>query len=121
MEDRKFVERLGELYNSVMDMRTDDDYVVNQPQMEKFVDVVEFFMEMANKNDGELQPLKLSPKRENAGVTATFILFDVYGDDIAKFSDCIRKVSAFSINPTINEKVCISVTVPEVFRPKNEA
>lgn len=115
MTNEEYVRRLGILYQKVLDLRTDDDYVVNQPQMDRLMDVMNFFLDEAGEQDGEVQPVKLIPKREHGGVTATFIVFDIYGDKIQRFCDVMRFTSAISIHSIGEDGICISCTVPNVF------
>lgn len=117
MSDLEYVKRIGQLYNAVMSLRNDDDYVVNKPQMDKFVEVLEFFMNVAQKNNGKVDPVELSPKEEHGGITATFRIFDIYGDDIQKFCRAMSYASAIGIYD-VKDGVCISVTIPNVFVKK---
>ena len=118
MTDIEYVKRITQLYGAVLSLRKDDNYVVNQPQMDKFVEVLDFFMNAARKSNGNVEPVKLTPKEEHGGVTATFIVFDIYGEDIEKYCKVISYTSAITIDGT-EDGICISVTVPEVFVPKN--
>ena len=116
MTDEEFVGRIGRLYEQIIKLKKDDNYVVNQPQMVKFVEVTEFFMDIAKKSNGKVDPIVLSPREEHGGLTATFLVFYIHGDDIAKFSKVISYTSAITIDST-EDGACISVTVPNVFVP----
>lgn len=107
--------RLGQLYNRVLELRTNADYVLNQPQMEKLIKVLSFFIEVADDEFDEVLEPEVIPSHQHGGVTANFIVFSIRGDDIAKFCDAISGCSALSIDVVEEEKVCISVTVPNVF------
>lgn len=111
------VRRLGKLYEKIISLRDNDDYAINQPQMDKLIDVLNFFLDAAKKSGGEVDPVKLVPKEEHGGVTATFVVFDIYGDDMKRFSSVIQHCSAMTIDSDIKNQICISVTVPEVFVP----
>lgn len=102
------------MYELVLSMRKDEDYAVNQPQMEKLVALVDFFTEVAAQSTGFVEPEISSPKELHGGVTATFIVFDVTGENVARFCDVLRHCSAVSIDAT-DDGVCISCTVPNVF------
>lgn len=119
MTDVEYIKRITQLYGAVLSLRKDDDYVVNQPQMDKFVEVLDFFMNEARENHGKIEPVNLSPKEEHGGVTATFIVFDIYGEDIQKFCKVMSYTSAITIDGT-EDGICISVTVPEVFVQKDK-
>ena len=114
MTNEEYVRRLGILYQKVLDLRTDDDYVVNQPQMDRLMSIMEFFLDAAERLDGEVQPVKLIPREEHGGVTASFLVFDIYGDDVQKFCDVMRFASTIGIDAT-EDGVCIECTVPNVF------
>ena len=77
MSDQEYIQKLGALYEKVMSLRRDEDYVVNQPQMTRLVDVVEFFLNAAEECNGKVEPILLTPREEHGGVTATFLVFDL--------------------------------------------
>lgn len=114
MTNEEYVARLGVLYDKIMSIRKDSDFVVNQPQMDRLVDVLTFFMDSANKLDGKVEPVSLVPREEHGGVTATFLVFDVYGDSVKRFCEVLQFASAITIDAT-DEGICISVTIPNVF------
>lgn len=116
MTDKEYAERLGKLYEKVLSLRDDDNYVINQPQMDKLIEVLNFFLDAAQKSNGKVEPVGLVPKAEHGGVTATFIVFDIYGEDIQRYCDVMRYTSAITIDGT-DDGICISVTVPNVFVP----
>lgn len=116
LSDEEYVQRLSNLYAEILSLRKDSDYVVNQPQMDKLVDVLEFFLDTAKRLNGNVEPVRLTPRQEHGGVTATFVVFDIIGDDIIRFCDVMRYTSAITIDGT-EDGICISVTVPEVFVP----
>lgn len=120
MTNEEYVKHLGILYNEILNLRKDEDYVVNQPQMDKLVEVLEFFLDAAKRLDGSVEPVVLQPKEEHGGVTATFLVFDLAGEQVAKFCDVMRNCSAIGVDAKTNGEVCISCTVPKVFVPKKE-
>ena len=119
MTNEEYVRRLGLLYNNVLSLRDDNDYVINQPQMDKLVEVLTFFLDEGKKQDGKVEPVKLIPREEHGGVTATFLVFDIYGDTVQRFCDVMRHTSAITIDG-VEDGICISCTIPEVFVPKND-
>lgn len=116
LNNEEYVKRLGQLYEKVLSLRDDDNYVINQPQMDKLIEVLNFFLDAAQKCNGKVEPVKLTPRAEHGGVTATFIVFDIYGDDIKQYCKVMSYASAITIDGT-EDGICISVTVPEVFVP----
>lgn len=115
MTDEQYVQRLGFIYNKVLSLRKDEDYIVNQPQMDKLVAVLDFFLDTAKKLDGKVESVDLTPREEHGGVTATFLVFDLYGEAIPRFCDVMRGCSAIGIDTTIKGEVCIACTIPNVF------
>ena len=116
--NEEYVKRIGQLYERVLSLRDDDDYVINQPQMDKLIEVLDFFLDAAKKSEGaSVEPVALVPREEHGAVTAYFIVFDIYGEDIARFSDIVRHTSSFGIDTTTDGTACISMTIPEVFVP----
>lgn len=122
IEDRDFIENVYGIYEALMQQRDNADYVVNWPQAQKFYRVWKFFQEEADNTNGSyLDPLYLQPKEEHGGLTATFLVFDISGERIKTFSEIIGYTSAVSMDATDDGRVCISVTVPNVFVPKDKA
>lgn len=115
MTNEEYVKRIGLLYNKILSLRKDEDYIINQPQMDKFIAVCEFFMDAAAKLDGHVDPVILYPREERGDLTATFLVFDVHGENVAKFCDVMRACSAIGIDSTNNGEICIACTVPNVF------
>lgn len=116
LTNEEYVKRLGQLYEKVLSLRDDDNYVINQPQMDKLIEVLNFFLDAAQKCNGRVEPVKLTPRAEHGGVTATFLVFDIYGEDIQKYCKVMSYTSAITIDAT-EDGICMSVTVPEVFVP----
>ena len=116
LTNEEYVKRLGQLYEKDLRLRDDDNYVINQPQMDKLIEVLNFFLDAAQKCNGKVEPVKLTPRAEHGGVTATFLVFDIYGEDIQKYCKVMSYTSAITIDAT-EDGICMSVTVPEVFVP----
>ena len=118
MTNLEYVRRLNVLYNKVLSLRKDTDYIINQPQMDKLIAVLDFFLDAAKELDGNVEPVNLRPKEEHGGVTATFLVFDLYDQKIPKFCEVMSACSAITIDTTSEGEVCISCTIPQVFVPK---
>lgn len=116
--DYETVKRIGMLYEEALSLRKNYDYVVNQPQMDKFNELSDFFNYITQKSNGKTE-LSLSPKEEHGGINATFGIFDIYGEDIPKFCKAMSYASAIGIDEC-KDGVCISVTVPNVFVPRKK-
>ena len=120
MTDEQFVKNLGKIYNIVLSLRKDDDYEINQEQMDKLCALYRFFLDTADKLDGEAELCKLVPKEEHGGVTARFLVFDVWGDRVKQFADVISACSAIGIDSLEDGRICIDLTVPNVFVKKSK-
>ena len=114
MTNEEYLAKLGKLYQKIMSIRKDSDFVVNQPQMDRLVNVLMFFLDRVKELDGNVEPIHLVPREEHGGVTAAFLVFDVYGDDVKRFCDVMQYASAITIDST-DDGICISVTIPNVF------
>ena len=115
LTNEEYVARLGTLYDRIMSIRKDSDYIINPPQMDKLVNILSFFMDAVKKIGGKVEPVRLVPREEHGGVTAEFIVFDIYGDDVKRFCDAMQHASAIGIDAKTDGTVCIAVTVPNVF------
>lgn len=119
MSDEDFVAAVGEVYNQINLIRNSSDYVVNQPQMDKFDELLAFFVKKAGEFGDEIQEISLNPVDECGGITARFLVFNVNGaENVQEFCKVISYCSAFGIDSVLPEGVCISCTVPNVFVKK---
>ena len=118
MTNEQYAKRLSQLYDKVLKLRSDKDYIVNQAQMDKFVELVEFFSDETKYGGGKIDDIDITPKEEHGGLTASFIVFDVFGDRIQDMCKVLAYTSAISIDATKDCRVCISMTVPNVFVKK---
>ena len=109
------VGEFGRVYATIMALRKNSDYVVNPEQMDKFLDLVNFFCKKADEGDGVVDASSFEPKEENGDVTATFQVFDIWGKEVPAFCDVLRECSVVTIDPGPGDKVCINCTIPEVF------
>ncbi len=117
LSDAEIVARLSALYKIVMSFRKDDDYEVNQDQMDKLCKLYRFFLDAAGSLGGKVDSCKLVPREEHSGVTATFLVFDLYGTQVPAFCEVLKECSAVTID-TVNDSICISCTIPNVFKKK---
>ena len=119
MDSYEFVKEFGKVYEKVINLLNDDDFFVNEKQMQKFREVYEFFTKAASEYDSdEVEPPELIPREEHGGITASFIVFDIYGESLEEFKKIVQYLSAFGIDATKDGRVRVSVTVPNVFCPK---
>ena len=115
LTNEEYLAHLGSLYDKIMSLRKDSDYVVNQPQMDKFIEVLSFFRDTTKELNGRIEPVELIPREEHGGITAEFMVFDLSGDDVQRFCSVMQHVSAIDIDAKTDGTICIAVTVPNVF------
>lgn len=113
-DDAWFIKKFGQVYDAVMKLRKNEDYVVNPVQMDRFLDLVQFFIRKAEEYGDKVEVEKTEPKQEFGGVTATFLVFGVNGDEVREFCKVLKYCSAISID-AVEDGVAISCTVPGVF------
>lgn len=118
MDNVWFIKKFGEIYNRVMSLRKNEDYVVNPRQMDRFLDLVNFFLHHVDE-DGNVEIEENEPKTGLGGVTATFLVMTLRGDEVTEFCNVMKCCSAVSID-SCDDGACISCTVPEVFVRKAE-
>lgn len=121
LADEEYLRRVGLYYRHIMELRKDSNYVVNQPQMDKLIKVIDFFEDAAKELDGEVKKISIIPSQTSGDVTAYYPVFYIHSEMIERYCDAMRGCSAISIDPTMNEQVCFSCTVPRVFIPIEEA
>lgn len=117
MNNIKYVKTLSEMYKTALSLKENDDYVINQSQMDKLIETIDFFSNIAKKCDGEMKPVNLIPKEECGGVEFESIVFDIIGEEIEALCKILSYSSAFGIDSTVDGRVCLSVTIPKVFVP----
>lgn len=117
----EFLREAVEAYEEEMASRDNSDYEVNEGQMSKLLDAYKFFLELAHRGGGRVEELQLEPKQEFAGITAYFVVFDVSGEDLKRFAEIVGNCSAFGMDTTSDDEVCISFNIPEVFQKRKSA
>lgn len=116
MTDTEFVKRFGKQYLSVLQDAEKLHYKLNEEQFIKLFNLVEFFKDyVKSEKSGKIDSIDLDPKEIHGGLTATFVLFDISGNQIKEFCEVLKDTSAITLDATTDGKVCISITVPNVF------
>lgn len=115
-EDELIIE-LGKCYNTVMSEKKNEDYGVNRTQLKKLFDAVKFFEEAIKDGDGRIEELRLVPKEESGGFTASFAVMSLYDKAVSELFDVLKDATALSIDSTADGRVEISTTLPEIFKP----
>ena len=113
-----FERMIYEIYEEEMSKRENADYEKCDEQMKKLSEAYQFFSDIAEEQNGRVDPLRIVPKEEHCGVTAYFTLFYLNGDELQRFSKIVGDMSAISIDSLTDGTVCISFTIPNVFKKK---
>ena len=109
----------AQMYEVEMNRRRNEDFEVNPEQMDKFLELLHFFRNKVDSDfDEGIEPFHLEAKEEHGGFSASFCVFDLRGKEITEFARLISYCSAVSIDATSDSQVCISLTVPDVFRER---
>ncbi|MCD8180706.1 MAG: hypothetical protein LUF26_04420 [Firmicutes bacterium] len=121
MSDAEFAKEIMRIYNEGMSMRDENDYTVNEIQMERFFDICHFFRGMIKDiGEGYMEPIRFNPVEERGSITVYLRIMDMWGKEIQEFCDVFRYASAVSMDPTTDGMICISISVPQVFIRKDE-
>ncbi len=115
MNNEQFVKKFGEQYLALLEKAKTMHYAVNEVQFEKLVNLCNFFQDYIKENGGKAEPIDLNPAEIHSGLTVEFVLFNIIGNEIREFCEAIKGTTALSIDTTKDGKVCISMTVPDVF------
>ena len=118
ISDHEFSQRLVAKLKSAYSGASAEDFALDPIQLRKFLDLLDFFEKAAKDLGGKIEAVDLDPLNPPTGLTASFVVFDLAGDDVQRFCDVIRNCSAISMDVTSDDKVCISCTIPKVFVPK---
>ena len=108
-------EKIWKLIEEELESRDNSDYKPEVVQFQKLVDSYAFFVDYAKENGGRVDKVELVPKMEHCGITAYYILFAPFGDELDRFKKVIQDASAISIDSLETGEVCISINIPNVF------
>lgn len=115
MTDEQFVAKFGKEYLKVLENAQDRQFKINEENFEKLHKIVEFFKHYVSENGGNIDKIDVAPEEIHAGLTASFVVFDISGEQIQAFAEVIKGASAFGIDTTTDGKLCIGITVGNVF------
>ena len=108
-----------EAYLKGIESRKDEDYEVDKVQMAKLVRAYRFFSDLAKRDGGHVEPFDITPRMQSSGITAYFTVFYVTDNEMEEFAEIMRDASALSMDSTLDNEVCISFNIPNVFRRKD--
>lgn len=114
ISDEEFAKRFIAAYEAAMQNIDPDEYTVDPVQVKKLNDLIEFFKQSANELGGKIESIDVGIGISN-GITANFIVFDLFGDEVERFSDVIRHCSAVTMDVTESNEISISCTIPSIF------
>lgn len=118
MSNEDFVKELGKKYEEIISKRKDSDYRINEANWAKLLSVVDYLSNAAEKLGGRLEPVVLIPREQHGYVEAIFDVFDIEKSSIKAFTEAVRLVDVFSIEPTADDKVSIGVNINYVYEKK---
>lgn len=114
-DNEKIVKAFGEQYIDVLEKAEALNYCVNYTQFEKLDKIIKFFNGYIKESGGAIESVLLTPQEIHGGLTANFGVFDISGKEVAQFCEVLKEASAVSIDATLDNRICISITVPDVF------
>jgi len=115
LSDLEFSRKLMAEFREQMKDFDPSDYEFDRAQLGNLIDLIEFFENAANDLGGKIESIDLDPADPPNGITANFIVFDLFGDDVKRFCDVIRNCSAISMDVTTDNEISISCTIPNVY------
>lgn len=115
MTNEEFVKQFGEEYLALLEKAKDFNLSVNKQQFAKLYYLIDFFQNYIKENGGTINAIDLNPREIHGGLTATFVVLDITGEDIHNFTKALADCSAITFDATADGSVCISVTIPDVF------
>lgn len=116
MNNEEFAKYLGEQITSFEDEMSYAHKKINEEQYQKFYNVTKFFENYIQKfEQGKIVDFRMKPNEISCGLTAEFVLLDIWGDNLKEFIKALEGCSAISFEATLDGKVCVSLTVPDVF------
>ena len=119
MTEDELLKMAWKAYEEEMASRDTRDYEVNMVQFQKLIDAYSFFIKVASDCGGEVEPFRIEPTAVHGGLTAYFELLFLHGDEVEKLSQILSGVSAISIDTMVDGRVCISFTIPDVYKKKS--
>lgn len=115
LSNEEYLRKYGEKYLEILNEANDDNYEINRTQWTKLLMILKYFNDFADRNGGSVEPCEIMPREEHGGVTAYFTVLDLREKDITKFCQMLMMSNAITIDATTDGRVCISLSVPDVF------
>ena len=121
MNDAEFLRMVGQLYEYALRKEDDNDYMLNTPQYLKLVEAQAAFTRLAEKNDGTVEMVRLSPRERCAGLEAQVLVLDLKPEDLPGFFRVLQYGTGLYVEAKTTGEVCMSMTIPDVFIKRSEA
>ena len=118
MDNDEALNQFMEAVDEEVKLMRNGNYDVDTVQLDKLNDLVEFFTQAAKSLGGKIDSVDLNPAARPNGVTANFLVFDLFDDEVKRFCDVIRECSAVTMDVTESGEISISCTIPGIFIPK---
>lgn len=119
LSDQEVLELVYEAYKDELSKRNPDDYEVNQEQMDKFTSAYSFFFRLAKEDRVSVEPIRFSPTETSGGIIVYTHYLDFCGLELVEFCKVLLNATAIDFMPMTDGRVCISMTIPEIFKPKS--
>lgn len=112
MDTKQFFKQFGEDYKKVVEYSMNFGYDVNEAQFNKLNEIVKFLQ----REDFEIENLDINPALIHGGVTAYTYVMHFFDKSLKEFIDVLENASAVSFDADKKGRVCISITVADVFK-----
>lgn len=96
----------------------DNDFEVVPEGMQRFLDAVEYFMELCAKCNGTMDKIELQPHKKCGYITAYLPSVDFDEREVKRFCKALEPCVGLDIGSQSNRTICISFTLRDVFREK---
>ena len=116
--DQALAKGLIDIVDSLESQRSNDDYIVNKLQMTHYLNLLEIIQNQIDEFGGEFEVEPLQPKSTVGHITAYLNYVDLFASGVHKFCDEFKYCGALTIEPTSNNMICISLTMPNLFIKK---
>ena len=119
MEDMRFLESLWNAIEEDAGEYGPDDYEVNQEQMDRFTDAYSVMHQIAQANDGTIDPIRFSTLTRNGEIVVHCPVLDLMGSDKLDFCKAVAVSSVTSIEAVREGDVRITMVIPRVLQLKS--
>ncbi len=116
-----FLRLAGCIYEHYLESVSEDDFIINPPQMQKFIDLVNFISKKSKKERFEVDPLLFSKKDCNAEITIRGFVLDLYLGEVAEFCNLVKDSCNIYLETNRNNEICLTILFKDVFVRKDES